>query len=174
MTFLELASRLAKQEGSPIYGAPFLSFDPGKTTGWAFFEHGELQKSGQLDTRDLETSFQLLDTLLNKYRRVERVIVEDYRVYKWKTDHHAWSELYTSHLIGMIETLCIMNGYVMIKQPAQVAKNFATDKLIKDWGYWVEGERHARDAIRHGCYHVLFGDDKTWHRKRKNNPHNVG
>ena len=173
MTFAELSKRLAEQKGVPLNGDPFLAYDPGMTTGWAHFDGGELTDCGQLETQELQKSLVALQAHLGKYPHT-RVVVEDYRVYKWKTDDHAWSSLYTTQLIGMIETLCLMAAVDLIKQPAFVAKSFATDQLLKEWGYWIKGQRHARDAIRHGCYHIVFGGASCQERRDSRKPHNVG
>jgi hypothetical protein len=39
---------------------------------------------------------------------------------------------------------------------ASQAKAFVTDQKLKEWGFWKEGMRHSRDAIRHGLYFLLF------------------
>lgn len=173
MKFVELAQRLAEQKGVPLIGDPFLAYDPGHTTGWAYFNEGELIDFGQLDTNELPRSLAAFQAHLKKFEHT-RVVIEDYRVYKWKTDDHAWSSLYTTQIIGMIETLCLMENCEFIKQPAFVAKSFATDPLLKEWGYWAAGQRHARDAIRHGCYHVIFGGASCLERRDRRKPHNVG
>ncbi len=173
MTFLELATKLAEQKGVPVNRGSFLCYDPGHTTGWAYFNEGELIDCGQLNTSELETSLRALQLKFTEFQ-VDTLVIEDYRVYKWKTDDHAWSSLYTTQLIGMMETLCIMHNIPLVKQPAHIAKSFATDKLLKDWGYWMSGARHARDAIRHGCYYVVFGGAKCQERKHRAKPHNVG
>ena len=49
-----------------------------------------------------------------------------------------------------------MNNIPTHKQMASTAKTFATDKKLREWGFWERGMRHARDAIRHGCYFLLF------------------
>jgi hypothetical protein len=41
-------------------------------------------------------------------------------------------------------------------QMATTAKTFVTDEKLKQWGFWQEGMRHSRDAIRHGLYFLLF------------------
>lgn len=173
MTFPELSKRLAEQKGVPLNGDPFLAYDPGQTTGWAYFDRGELIDCGQLDTNELGRSLTALQHHFAQYEHT-RIVIEDYRVYKWKTEDHAWSSLYTTQLIGMVETLCLMENTDLIKQPAFVAKSFATDPLLKEWGYWMKGQRHARDAVRHGCYYIVFGGATCQERKQRPKPHNVG
>lgn len=86
------------------------------------------------------------------------VVFEDYKVYGWKTDQHAWSGLHTPRLIGALETLLgVVHGIPFHKQMAHVAKGFCTDEKLTQWGYYAKGQRHARDAVRHACYYILFG-----------------
>ena len=40
-------------------------------------------------------------------------------------------------------------------QMAFQGKGFATDARLKEWGFWKEGMKHSRDAIRHGIYYLL-------------------
>lgn len=40
-------------------------------------------------------------------------------------------------------------------QMAVQAKGFVTDERLKEWGFWLPGMRHSRDAIRHGIYWLL-------------------
>lgn len=84
------------------------------------------------------------------------IVYEDYKVYSQKLNSHAFNPIFTVRLIGAIETYCQTNGVKAHKQMATTAKNFVTDDKLKQWGFWQEGMKHARDAIRHGCYFLLF------------------
>lgn len=134
-----------------------LCLDPGKTTGWSFFENGKLCKWGQVDdcydeqNIDIAGLKQLFEDLQPDF-----VVYEDYRVYSNKLDRHAFSPVMTVRLLGMIETYCQMNDIPTHKQMATTAKNFCTDEKLEQWGFWKPGMRHSRDAIRHGCYFLLF------------------
>jgi hypothetical protein len=157
--FKELALKAREQKKTPPFDENhlILCFDPGHTTGWACFQGTELIMSGQIDTTDITKATAEVSALINR-NHVAAVVIEDYRVYKWRAKHHAGSDMLTTRVIGCIETLCIMNGISnIIKQPAHIAKGFCTDTRLKEWGFYVRGERHARDAIRHGCYFLLFG-----------------
>ena len=144
-----------------------MSLDPGHTTGYAFWKDGELTDFGEVNTKDISTGIDNLSQLLMEVPLTE-VVAEDYRVYKWKSKHHEWSELHTPRLIGVIECLCWQNELPLFKQPAHIAKNFANDEKLKAWGFWKPGMRHARDAIRHGIYFSLFGEVTALHKSGKN------
>lgn len=159
MEFEELVVKAHVQKGTPSVPQHFvtLCFDPGHTTGWAAFQGFELVKSGQIDTTSVENAASEVARLIKEYPP-DLVVMEDYRVYKWRAKHHVGSEMLTTRIIGCIETICIINSiFDIIKQPAHIAKGFCTDKRLREWGFYVKGERHARDAIRHGCYYLIFG-----------------
>lgn len=41
-----------------------------------------------------------------------------------------------------------------IQSPSD-GKSVVTNARLKDWGYWIKGKEHARDAIRHGLLWIL-------------------
>ena len=157
MDFTELVDTMQTQKPSPHRDQRILSFDPGHTTGWAFFHHGELINQGQIDTTSIANCIENAMPILHDYAP-EIVVMEDYRVYKWRQKQHVGSEMLTTRIIGSLETLAIQDFVNhVVKQPAHVAKGFCTDAKLKEWGMHQPGMRHARDAIRHGCYYILFG-----------------
>lgn len=141
-----------------------LALDPGETTGWSLFNAAQddvqLLDAGQLKTWPMEDAVQNFTKHLNEHHPT-RVIYEQYRVYEWKTDDHAWSQVPTLRIIGCLETLCIQKKIPFSHQTAQQAKNFCTDEKLEAWGYYIKGQKHARDSIRHGCYFLLFGPSKS-------------
>lgn len=155
MTFQELVSA-ASLDTYSVRRRRILALDPGHTTGWALFEGCDLEASGQLDTSDIAKAVKAFEFLMDDNPDV--VVLEDYRIYKWRQKQHVGSDMLTTRVIGCIETVAIQHFVnTIIKQPAHVAKGFCTDAKLKDWGYYHTGQRHARDAIRHGCYFILFG-----------------
>ena len=131
-----------------------LALDPGETTGYAIFERGLLTEWGQLPTHTVDESVLLL---VDHISIANHVVVENYQVYAWKLKEHKYSTLHTPRLIGCIETLCRLKGVKPTKQTAQNAKKFVTDEKLKEWGMWIKGKPHTRDAIRHGIYYTIFG-----------------
>ena len=160
MDFIELVSAAGRNKDHEA--DRILCFDPGHTTGWAFFEKALLVDAGELDTTSIEACILNTGYLFESYPP-DIVVIEDYRIYKWRQKQHVGSEMLTTRIIGCLETLTIQNfsyrGWVhkIVKQPAHVAKGFCTDKKLKEWEMDKPGMRHARDAIRHGCYFILFG-----------------
>jgi len=151
-----------------------LCLDPGETTGWALFEDHQLVRWGQIPTVvDGKIKWHELDLLFID-TMPDYVVCEDYRVYDHKLDRHSYSQVPTLRLIGGIDLMCNLGWYTVEEaedvdnsyyeqhtcpihyQMAVTAKSFCTDEKLKQWGFWQEGMRHSRDAIRHGCYFLLF------------------
>jgi hypothetical protein len=150
-------------KASKRYVGTLLALDPGETTGWAIFESTvedvQMKGCGQVKTWPLEIGLNLIDPLVRKLSDLPfTVVLESYRVYEWKSDSHSWSDVPTLQVIGAIKTLCIQRRMPYYEQTAQVAKQFVTDEKLETWGFYKPGLRHARDAMRHGCYFHLFRD----------------
>ena len=155
MSLKELAGKI-----NPNYfHGKLVCFDPGETTGLAIFDDLTLRNAEQLVTKDLRDGSRDINSVFDTYIREGddvRVIIEDYRVYGWKTEQHAWAGLHTPKLIGAIIALCTIYDVPFHMQMAHQAKQFCTDEKLKTWGLYKSGLKHARDAIRHGCYYSLF------------------
>lgn len=156
MEFSQLALKASKHVDD-LHEKSILSFDPGHTTGWAHFFDFELMATGQADTTDIDNTYRNVNKLFHQFKP-HIVVIEDYRVYKWRAKHHVGSEMMTTRVIGALELLAIQNSVpLIVKQPAHVAKGFCKDKKLREWGFYDVNGRHARDAVRHGCYYILFG-----------------
>lgn len=153
ISFMDLANHMHKGNFQPP--KTLLALDPGETTGAAVYTDGILTGYDQLDTKDINKS---TDIILKAIQEIKPniVVYEDYKVYGWKADSHSWAALHTPQLIGTIQTLCHIYRIPVFSQMAQEAKHFCTDKKLKYWDYWAPGMKHARDAIRHGAYFLLF------------------
>jgi|GEM_PF-2074777 len=127
-----------------------LALDPGDTTGWALFLGGSLHDKGQIPGTIADMT-RLFDLHLPT-----QIVFEEYRIYPWKLAEHAGSTVPTLRLIGAIETLCEQRSIPYLVQSAQSAKGFMTDEKLREWNYFPKTLRHAADAVRHGCYAVLF------------------
>jgi hypothetical protein len=157
-----------------------LCLDPGETTGWALFEHQQLVRWEQIETvKDEQIIWKnLIDLFIDT--NPTYIVCEDYRIYEHKLARHSFSPVLTLRLIGGIDLLSFMGWYVQAVdrvyadsrdkstnflmrctcpihyQMATTAKGFVTDDKLKYWDFWQDGMRHSRDAIRHGCYFLLF------------------
>ncbi len=147
----------------PFYGT-IVALDPGETTGFSVFQSDAsgvtLISAGQLKTWPMSGAVYSLNDLIDLYKP-DIIVYEQYAVYEWKTDDHAWSQVPTLRVIGCIETLCIQKQILTHAQTAQKAKHFCTDEKLKAWNVYLKGLRHARDSIRHGAYYLMFGPSKS-------------
>ncbi|MEM3041551.1 MAG: hypothetical protein QXG97_05965, partial [Nitrososphaerota archaeon] len=131
-----------------------VGIDPGETAGLCLFQGPTLCKATQVKG-DVPQQAGILCSFLRETRPCV-VVMEDYRVYPWRAKQHTWNSLHTPRLIGAIEYVCYVLNLRLRRQTAQQAKGFCTDEKLRSWGLWVEGQKHARDAIRHVVYHLLF------------------
>ena len=153
--FLELLIKRRDLEWTPP--RTLLSFDPGETTGWAMFKYGKLTQGDQIILPIEENSKingKEFWSLFQVYQP-DHVVIEGYRVYGHKAAAHSWSALYTPKLIGYIEGICQFYDVPYSIQMA-ATKQFCNDDKLRNWGYYDKFKKHCRDAIRHGCYWLLF------------------
>ncbi len=170
MTFEEMTLAIwkSRKKGKTVEDIPSLlvALDPGETTGYAVFRKFELIESGQIKTNNMDTVFDVMNefiaSLLERHYKTgpAYLVFEDYKVYGWKTKDHAWASLHTPQLLGTIRAVCSIHGIPYTKRMAQLVKQFCTDAKLKEWDFYVKGEQHARDAIRHAAYEILFNDPR--------------
>lgn len=161
-----------------LYEGTLLCLDPGETTGMCVLQcRGSsapvLLEAGQLETKTAQKAFKSLPEVFKRISPTH-VVVENYRVYGWKTEEHSNSEVVTARVIGMIELLCEERGILPTMQMAAQAKGFVDDDKLKAWNLWVKGKKHARDAIRHGVYYLLFTHTSKKERERQDAYRNQG
>jgi hypothetical protein len=154
---MEFKVLLGRIRTSKVQWAPpkvLMAIDPGKTTGIAIFKEGILSTQSQVDTSNDEGIQELVRQIT--YTNPNILVCEDYRVYSWKAKEHSWEALNTPQLIGVIKYLCTKSNTPIYMQMAQMGKGFCTDKKLREWGFYRSGLPHSRDAVRHGCYWLLF------------------
>ena len=133
-----------------------MGIDPGETVGVSVFQGTTLLNASQLRCPKVDDqSFLVLKNYFDKYP-CDEVVIEDYRVYGWKTEEHSFAGLHTPKLIGMIVTLCIIKGLPYTLRMAQPAKAFVTDEKLEAWNLFHKGQRHSRDAMRHSLFQLIF------------------
>jgi hypothetical protein len=69
------------------------------------------------------------------------LVVEDFALRKRNVD------LTPCYVTGGLVTLA--RHYEPIMQMPSEGKTYATDDRLREWGAWLVGSRHARDAVRH-------------------------
>lgn len=166
VTYQTLLDNIFKSKGREI-PSRVLCLDPGETTGWCLFDRGELVDFGQIRTvikvtmGKKEDKFVAWGTLEKLFQDTHptHIVCENYRVYAHKLERHSNSEIHTVRLIGGIDYLAHKLEIPLVYQMASQAKGFVTDDRLKAWDFWQPGMRHARDAIRHGIYWLLIGNN---------------
>lgn len=128
-----------------------MSFDPGKTTGWAEFEDSEIVNTGQIEGGvDGVTDF-----LADYPGTVDIVVVESYMV---RPDSHSvkanvGSDLETVQVYGAIRAWARMQKAQFIRQQPQIKKIAELHA-----GFKVKGKHdntHWQDAVLHGVYYLV-------------------
>ena len=162
MDFPSFLQIYCQQNNRKPYAGSILCIDPGETTGVSYFNLYGMRYWDEIRTPDVDSYTDCFDELLNATDDIiQCIVIEDYRVYSWKTEQHAWSALHTPQIIAATHVLARQKKIPVFKQMAHPVKTFCTDEKLKEWGYWQKGKRHARDAIRHGCYFLLFNVPKV-------------
>lgn len=137
-----------------------IGIDPGETTGFAYYlpwVPGVIHLT-QVETKDVvQGAKSVIEAIPNLTYRPATVICEDYRVYAWKADSHAWAGLHTPQLIGALRFALDQREFPVGFQMAVEAKRFATDDMLTKWGMYARGMKHARDAQRHIINWMFFG-----------------
>jgi len=148
--------------------------DPGGTTGWCRlaiprdclfgnkasvwgkapsaileWEYGEI--SGPDEDQALEIARIVFSTQGMDYKVGPAVIVEDFTVQinNPTTDRELLSPVRIGSMLCMIRRLRKMGDAHVVFQDRGIAKSTATDDRLKEWGYYVPGPDHIRDATRH-------------------------
>lgn len=144
----------------------YISFDPGETTGWASFdEEGRLHKAGY--SKGLDQFYDWLDShsTFEGCGDLNTVIIEEFRLYPWKSDAQKWSQFKTVEVIGAIKFWARSISMKMfpiwnIQHQIQVVEQPANIKAI---GYkWAmcsplpksNPRNHELDAYVHGVYYL--------------------
>lgn len=115
-----------------------LALDPGKTTGlveWSPKDFLITQVAGRFDLYDY---IELLPPF-------DIVVIENY-VPRSGALSLQYDALY---ITGHLEAECQRGMIPFYKQEVSAAKGWATDAKLKKLGWWVKGQDHARDALRH-------------------------
>src|SRR5690554_5832816 len=85
------------------YKGRLITFDPGETTGWSIWDDASPVDCGQLETSDIRNNVKPLYDWIGRRSAYEnirdvdrhlypvRVVMEEYRIYGFKTESHAWS-----------------------------------------------------------------------------------
>src|SRR5690348_111747 len=131
----------------------YLSYDPGKTTGWAkFADDGSAQEYGQVDLDDL-----LMHCEIIKHNHqddpVRALIVEDFVLFKHKAQQQTGSKMEAAQAIGILKALASAVGCPFILQDPKIKKIAAMQTQVFPTG--AHKNTHWVDAFNHGAYWLI-------------------
>lgn len=153
---------LAKSAGPATFDGMLIALDPGETMGCALFEGYQCLDMWHEDCTHAKDWADILQAILIGHNTT--VVVEDYRIYSWRSKQHEWADVPTLRLIGGIEVYCGLVGYTVHKQIAQEGKSFWKDarleKHVPPLYEKSKGKPHARDALRHALHWLVFKQPK--------------
>lgn len=127
----------------------YLAFDPGKTTGWASFDSkGDITGFGQVSLDELMS---LSDVWAGE--TIEKIICEDFKLFRSKAKQQAGSRMEASQAIGIIKNLArLANTEIVMQDPT--IKGIAV-KLTEVKPSGSHDESHWVDAFNHGAYWLI-------------------
>lgn len=145
-----------------------IAIDPGEVhVGWAVMRGLACVRAAEY-TPD-GAAFVLESTLALEV--VEEVVIEEYRLYPWKSQEQGFREMKTSELIGALKWICGKKDMPVVMQPASIQK--VTERRMKAQGVKLLSRGkgpHAKSAELHGLYRVWTleelngGGTEAWER----------
>jgi hypothetical protein len=130
-----------------------LCFDPGDTTGWAYFEDGEI----------IGGAFPLwarVDEMINEFKP-DVIVFEAFYLASKAARHLIGSSIPTIEVIGVIKFLAKTSGIKYVSQPPYMRAGISL-RRVRGLG------THSRDAARHGIrYLIREGDSAPYAHYRK-------
>lgn len=139
-----------------------IAFDPGKQTGVAWVKEGELVRTEKFDEEDL---IELCGLSCEGFD-VPVYVVEQFRLYPGMQETLTHATMVSPMMIGAIRVMAKFFDIPIHFQSASQAKTFATDALLKEYGFYVPNE-HKRDAARHAFYYLVHEGRRCWLKNTK-------
>lgn len=142
-------------DDDPEVGYQVLTLDPGGTSGWSVFQVHLEAMSGNPEYRVLDNvlwwtagqftgkqddQIDLIMELVNSWPNA-RLVTEDFKL------RQGAAYLDPVEINATLRWACRPRYWV--KQSASLAMNTVTDDRQKEWGFWLPGKEHARDAVKH-------------------------
>jgi len=124
------------------------SWDPGKSTGWCYFEDSRLHSFGTVQLDDL-------GPMLDGISASAVFVVESYFVRPKSAGgfDHNWSSPVTLEAIGAIKARARLIGAEVVMQQAAIKPvGYGWAKMV-----YKKGQKniHHRDALAHGVYYLV-------------------
>ncbi len=168
---------------------PSGNFNEGKgTTGWVLLQlPDKLIASGTIKATKYKCQedfwnahVELLKQTINKYKKNLMVVIEDYILYKSRTENQINSQFETCRLIGLLQWYCWKRHQKVLLETASQVKQRWSDYVLCERGYLYEAgnryyhthtkqliENHTRDALRHALHYSYCKHNKPNKPKKK-------
>lgn len=137
----------------PPWPGRMLAVDPGEVhCGWAEFSNDKCTHAGEWSPPEM------YQYIVDYSHRYGELVVEEFRLYPWKSEAQGFSQLRTVEVIGVLRYLASQHELPMIEQSARIKKpTFARfDAMGYEWVSRGHGG-HAKDAEAHGLYRTHKG-----------------
>lgn len=141
-------------------GYQVITIDPGGTTGWSLFQVHPDAMNGDPDFRVLDniewwTAGQFTG---RQDKQIDEIIelVNSWPAARLVTEQFVLRQLNAE--LSPVEINATLRWAVRprywVPQQASLAMSTVTDARQKAWGYWVPGQEHARDAVKHNITYL--------------------
>jgi hypothetical protein len=137
-------------------GYQVIALDPGGTTGWALIQvHPEAMGGDPgvpvLSNIEFWTAGQFTGKQDNQIDEILE-LVGSWPNARLVTEQFVLRQM--NALLDPVEINAILRWAVRprywVQQQANLAMSTVTDDRQKAWGFWIPGQEHARDAVKHG------------------------
>lgn len=147
-------------------------FDQGGTTGWSVFgiwpeamyrkdlkilAHVAAWSAGEFTGNEAQMTDQMM-ALVEAWGDDAKVGYEDFILQKFLMSRDLLSPVRMSARFEDRMYMAARDHQIQKPQLASLAMRTVTDERLKAWGFWLPGQDHARDAVRHNI---------TWLRRIK-------
>lgn len=137
----------------------YLAIDPGGTCGMAGSQirEGDLFNQGDAAVNAWQmTDEQCVDYCWNAISSDWVVFMERFFITVQTAQLSPEGSHKTLHVIGTVKHLCRRVGAGFVEQSKNDAAKFVTNDQLRLLGLWRPNEDHARDALRHLAYGIVY------------------
>jgi hypothetical protein len=133
----------------------WLSVDPGGTTGYCLWKDNEHLDGGQIELWEFaDAVWAGLEYGEAPFAGIERMVIEDFRIYPWEAKNLSWDPVRTARLIGALTFMCRVKGLELVFQPAKIKEQAIAMGGNEHGISPVHENRHFIDAYFHGIYYL--------------------
>jgi hypothetical protein len=136
-----------------------MTFDPGESTGWAYYEiHEGVPATLTVGTvpKDLTKMWHLL----HNFPQPDVFVIEEFRLFPSHSKALVGNTFYPCEVIGVLKLYAMLHKITVVTQAAHAKKYSGASTKDALWvaasGTPGEFTRHAYDAYIHLCYYLRY------------------